>query len=454
MADQNQMSGVSANASARLDRADWLSFDVTTLLALSLYLFTLTPEIELEWSGILTTGAMYGGVGPPAGYPVWTIYSWLFIKLLPFSNPAWRVAVGSAVAGAVSCGLVALMVSRGGKIIVGEIPSFNHLATLEKNLIRGMAGYVAGMALGFSDSLWNEALIPEYETFTVLLFTGTLCLLMRWIETGRRYHCWLSFLLFGLLLTNGQEMITVLPGLTCSIVLIDRKLGRDVSLFVLPVAVLATSITQYPVWDALSYRSLDWPLIIAFILAALVAVTMIVVTRRFGSEWKSALVCAFFLLLGFSTYLYLPIASATNPPVNWAYSRTVEGFLHLISRGQFESIHPTNSFSLFAAQFWALIKQTGREFGWLYIPFAVLPFCFLPWMTGAGRKWMCALVLISICVGPLLEELLNFPTDSQSQGLAELYFFPLRVLLSLFTGMGLMLFATKVAPLGRTKEFV
>jgi hypothetical protein len=254
------------------------------------------------------------------------------------------------------------------------------------------------------------------------------------------------------LLTNSQEMITALPGFTCVIVLIDRKFGRDLTLFVLPMAVLAMSITQYPVWDALSYRTLDWPLIIAFILAALVAVTMIVVTRGFGSEWKSALACAFFLLLGFSTYLYLPIASATNPPVNWAYSRTVEGFLHLISRGQFESIHPTGSFSLFAAQFWALIKQTGREFGWLYIVFATLPFCFFPWMTWFGRKWICALLLISICVGPLLEELLNFPTDSQSQGMAELCFFPLRVPLALFTGMGLMLVAIKMARLGQSKE--
>jgi hypothetical protein len=102
---------------ARLDRADWLSFAATSLLSFIGYLLTLAPSITLEWSGILTTSAMYGGVGPPQGYPVWTIYSWLFIKLLPFGNPAWRVAVGSAVAGALACGLVALIVSRSGKFL-------------------------------------------------------------------------------------------------------------------------------------------------------------------------------------------------------------------------------------------------------------------------------------------------------------------------------------------------
>src|SRR5436190_2983202 len=149
MADQIQNSGTPNGLSTRLDRADWLSFAVTTLFALIGYLLTLAPEVTLEDSGILTTSAMYGGVGPPQGYPVWTIYSWLFIKLLPLSNPAWRVAVGSAVAGALSCGFVALMVSRTGKIFLDGTPAFAQLASRDRNLIRGVSGYVAGLALGF-----------------------------------------------------------------------------------------------------------------------------------------------------------------------------------------------------------------------------------------------------------------------------------------------------------------
>src|SRR5262245_39741286 len=104
MAEPDQDVTVPRANPPRLDRADWWAFGVTTTLTFIGYLLTLAPEVTLEWSGILTTGAMYGGVGPPAGYPAWTIYSWLFIHLLPFSNPAWRVAVGSAVAGAMSCG--------------------------------------------------------------------------------------------------------------------------------------------------------------------------------------------------------------------------------------------------------------------------------------------------------------------------------------------------------------
>ncbi len=428
--------------SAELDRADWWAFAVTSALTLLGYLLSLTPEVSLDWSGILTTGAMYGGVGPPAGYPAWTIYSWLFIKLIPGSNPAWRVAVGSAFAAAISCGLVALMVCRSGKFLFTDNSSFRRVAPRDQNWIRVMSGYVAGMTLGFSDDFWFEAVVADFVTFTVLLFTIIVYLQMRSLEMGRPKSCRWAFLFFGLLLTNAQEMIVALPAIICAVMLIDRKLGRDLSIILLPVAVLATSITQYGIWKS---STIDWSLLIAFVVPIPVAILLIILTRRFGTEWKPALACTGLFLLGLAPYLYLPIASATNPPVNWAYSRTLEGFAHLIGRGQFENVHPANSLSAFGPELWRMITQTGGEFGWLYLLFALIPFLLLPRTSAAARKWIGALVLLSLCTGPVLAALLNIPGDRQSQELAETFFLPLRVPLALCTGMGLMLFANKMA---------
>src|SRR5437016_10556422 len=93
-----------------LRKIDWLTFAITTLLVFIGYLLTLAPDLTLEDSGELAVGSYYAGVPHPPGYPVWTIYSWLFTALIPISNVAYRVAVSSAVAGALSCGLIALMV--------------------------------------------------------------------------------------------------------------------------------------------------------------------------------------------------------------------------------------------------------------------------------------------------------------------------------------------------------
>src|SRR5438876_1829647 len=102
-------------------RIDWVSFLVTTLLVFIGYWWTLAPDLTLEDSGELATGAFYAGVPHPPGYPVWTLYSWLFTVILPVANVAWRVAVSSAVAGALSCGLLALLVSRGSSLMIEGI---------------------------------------------------------------------------------------------------------------------------------------------------------------------------------------------------------------------------------------------------------------------------------------------------------------------------------------------
>lgn len=63
-------------------RTDWLCFGLATVVALVVYLYTLAPEVTLVNSGGLSTSASYAGVAYPPGFPVWTVYSWLFVKLL------------------------------------------------------------------------------------------------------------------------------------------------------------------------------------------------------------------------------------------------------------------------------------------------------------------------------------------------------------------------------------
>src|SRR3954468_7892085 len=102
-------------------KIDWVSFGLTTLLCFIGYYITLAPDLTLEDCGELAVGSFYAGVPHPPGYPVWTIYTWLFTQFLPISNIAFRVAVSSAVAGALGCGFIALMVSRGSSMMIEGI---------------------------------------------------------------------------------------------------------------------------------------------------------------------------------------------------------------------------------------------------------------------------------------------------------------------------------------------
>src|SRR6516164_7665370 len=108
-------------------RIDWLTFLITFGVVWIGYYLTLAPELTLEDSGELATGSVYAGIPHPPGYPVWTLYSWLWTVLVPFGNMAWRVALAQANAGAVACALISLLSSRGSGLLVESLDSLKSL---------------------------------------------------------------------------------------------------------------------------------------------------------------------------------------------------------------------------------------------------------------------------------------------------------------------------------------
>src|SRR5438045_2015585 len=149
-------------------KIDWWTFAVTTLLVFIGYYLTLAPDLTLEDSGELAVGSFYAGVPHPPGYPVWTLYTWLFTEFLPFSNIAFRVALSSAVAAALGCGLIALMVSRGSSMMIDGIGELKTIARRWENALCVVSGVVAGMLLGFDGFMWSQAVIVEVYALTVL----------------------------------------------------------------------------------------------------------------------------------------------------------------------------------------------------------------------------------------------------------------------------------------------
>jgi len=137
-------------------RLDWVSFAVTALITLVGYWWTLAPDVTLEDSGELSVASMYLGVPHAPGYPVWTLYTWLFATFLPVSNIAWRVAFSSAVAGALSCGLVALMVSRGSSMILEGVAELKQLDRQRENALCLVSGVVAGLLIEMGESFFKH----------------------------------------------------------------------------------------------------------------------------------------------------------------------------------------------------------------------------------------------------------------------------------------------------------
>ncbi|HKQ36444.1 MAG TPA: DUF2723 domain-containing protein, partial [Verrucomicrobiae bacterium] len=490
-------------------RIDWVTAGVTALLAFIGYLWTLSPDLTLEDSGELATASMYAGVPHPPGYPVWTIYTWIFTKIIPVSNIAYRVGISSAFAAALACGLVGMMVSRGSSMIMEGIAELKDLPRNWENGICVVSGFVAGLLIGFNGFMWSQAVIVEVYTLSVLSLAGVLVCLMRWIYAPNQMrYLYLAFFWFGICFNNHQSLLVIALGLEAAIVAAHPRLGRElffwnsvvylggcVGLSMGFIGVLGQNasllviyhligVTSIIAWIYLVFktrmpgvefaRNAAMVLTLGYILAVIGHITNYVTyfeykkgafflfnlvglgiigwflylireTWKRPREWVAALISGGAWMLGAAFYLYMPIASMSNPPLNWGYPRTVFGFFHAFTRGQYEKINPTTNLITFFKQLWMYTTGAVEEFNLIYLLLALLPLLFFKRMQKRERCWLIGLWAMYLCLSIFLLILLNPGLERQSRDLNKVFFTASHVMIAMSIGYGLTLIAAFLA---------
>ncbi len=420
-------------------RIDWITFWIVTLLSLAGYLFTVAPDLTLEDSGELATGSMYAGIPHPPGYPVWTVYTWLFTKLLPFSNIAWRVAVSSAVASAFACGLVGLLISRGSSMILESIDWFRDIDRRNEGWICLVGGVVGGLLLGFNGYIWSQAVIVEVYTLGVFSLMCVLACLFRWMYAPHqhRYLYW-AFFHFGLCFCNHQTLLVGAMGIQVLIAYADRRIGRDLFL---SNAIIWLAVHFFNAVGTLNtFR--DNPGIspvfnLVGIGSACAAVWMSIETRGILDRSKVVLLCGLCFAVGAGFYFYMPLAGMTNPPLQWGYPRTWEGFIHALTRGQYEKTNPGISIS----QLWMYAEGCAEEFNFANLLIGLVPFVFWQKIGRRERGWLVGLTAIYLCLAVVLLYLLNPTNEKQSKELVKVFFTSSHVLIAIGVGYGIALIA-------------
>jgi tetratricopeptide (TPR) repeat protein len=145
---------------------------------------------------------------------------------------------------------------------------------------------------------------------------------------------------------------------------------------------------------------------------------------------------------GAALYFWMPISSMSNPPLNWGYPRTVEGFWHALTRGQYEKANPSNIISdplRFVGQVWMYIQGCIEEFNLVYLLIALVPWLFFRRMQKREKAWMAGLFVIYLGLAALLLILLNPAPDRQSKELNRVFFTSSHVIIAMSVGYGLTL---------------
>ncbi len=480
-------------------KIDWLALIITFAVIWTVYFLTLAPEQTLEDSGELCTGSFYAGIPHPPGYPFWAIYSWLWTKLLLVGNVAWRVEVGEATAAALGCGLVAFMVSRGSSMLMEGIEELRNITGKWENIICVISGTVAGLLLGLGGVMWSESVaINRISPFGVPWLMMVLLCLLRWIYAPhqRGYLCCAMFF-FGICLTIHQTLLCAAMGIEVTIAVAQPRLGRHLFLgngIVYVVAqllqnahfinMLDTAQMVLVIFHTVGIASIvayGWLVVYtketfdefcldgavtAFMLFAALALSqgaffgllavvafaafiyLLWKTRKLGLDWVVVIVLGVLWVLGASFFFYEPIAGMTDPPMQWGYPRTVEGFFHALSRGQYEKASPSDVIhdpSRFIMQLGILVSDIATEFNWVLVFIALVPLLFFFKMQKRERSWITGLVAIYLCVGVLLMVLMNTSPDRQSAELNKVFFITSHGLIAIMIGYGLALTAAYMA---------
>lgn len=302
------------------DRIDYLCAGIAGLISLAVYVFTAAPNVTLLDSGEFLVAAEHFGVAHPTGYPLWTLLSWLF-QFLPLGNVAWEISLFSGICGALAVALCALMSCGLTRWLFG----------VEFRLIGFVSGLTWSLLFAFSQSQWSQAVIVEVYALHALLtglFLLSLYLYILRPESLRRLL--LCFFLLSLAFSNHHLTLVLTPLPFLAVLLLQRRLFWDLVVFSLLTAVifyLFFAIASDDTWTIVT------ALRFFFIGAAALAVFLYI--RRLRACWTILAFLPFVVFLGLLPYAYMPLASLTNPPMNWGYTRTAEGLFYSFNRTQY-----------------------------------------------------------------------------------------------------------------------
>ncbi|MCL1922020.1 MAG: DUF2723 domain-containing protein [Kiritimatiellaeota bacterium] len=482
-------------------REDWLASLATFLFSAWVFFRNMAPEVTLQDSGELVTGAFTFGVPHPPGYPIWAFMGWVWSRCIVFwGNPAWRIGTMSAFTGALTVGVMTLMMTRSVRVLLHALP---WAKALEARLLHWAAlgvGMSASLLFGFNRGVWLWASVSEMRVLNAFSFVLIACFFFAWmIQPQRKVFLYSALLAYGLSMTNHQTVAVMALALVAGTLALGvddfferreaqpagkgrpgalRTLMSSLTTFWnLLVAVLLSLTAVFilfawlrtpehvpdeilKLWSSKtevkslaeaipSVGSLVWWRVVTFagvsvaivfaelqvggiasrtrkLIALAAAAVFIFAYWRYAhdpvlltvvevekatqfapakvavvhrAEMRVALgtiIAGLLLLVGFSEngwvrprmaflytvlflsgcafYLYMPVASSTNPPMNWGYAATKEGFHHAITRGQYQKMAMADPCAaLFGTQLKIFTRGLCRQYSpWLCL-FALVP---------------------------------------------------------------------------------
>jgi len=305
-------------------KADWITALVAAVISFAVYAWSAAPNVTLLDSGEFLVAAQHFGVPHPTGYPLWTLLAWIF-QLLPLGNAAWEIALFSGLCAALAVGLCAALLSN------IQTWCFEKELNGRKKWLPQIVALAFSLMLAFSQSMWSQAVIAEVYALHALLVAVFLMLCYMWVRRPAKDSLLLlAFFTLAFSFSNHHLILTLAPLPYLLILLLRRRMFMDWFF-----AGLLTLLLGYLGFAILSQDTAVLKTAIRFFYCVALAFGVFVWLRRLRIRWRLIAILPFAVGAGLLPYAYMPLASSTNPPMNWGYAREAQGFFFSINRSQY-----------------------------------------------------------------------------------------------------------------------
>lgn len=355
------------------------------LINFILFLLTLSPTVTFEDSGELITAAYNLGVPHQPGYPLFTILAKLF-SFIPIGNIAFRVNMMSAFFSSLAAVLITyvliLIFSRNCRFteqILIKNTFFNYFVLL-------LAAF-GGLLFAFSFENWEQSLITEVYGLNSFFVAATILILVQWQQSEISQQKVRLFMLLALLLGLGS----------CNH----------------------------------STFFMFFPISIVFIF---------ICDKKFLFKFKNIALGLIMLVIGFAPLLYLPVASAADPIIDWGNPENWTNFWRTISRHQYQ-LENVQNMDKFSAQFNFFVTELiPMQWIWPVLFFPVLGLVFI-FRQNKPLFWL--FVLLILFTMPITTWLTNFDVntgnkfiDEEHKNLVSVFYIPAYMVIALLAAMG------------------
>jgi len=479
-------------------KPDWIACWVTFTISLLVYTLTLQPTLGLEDSGELIVASDYLGVPHPPGYPIWSLLTWFFqwvfhgVSFHGHPNPAWGVNFFSAFAGAAACGVLALLISRSGMdLLRGLKKETNILGEKTESLFCSVAGIAGGLLLAFGQGMWSQAVIAEVYTFNIFFQSLVLLFLYRWmVEPKKPIWLLLCAFAFGLGITNHQTLMFMGLAIAVAVLFNELEIFRPKHLGFVVGALVTLGVAATGIYHNLlllqilgvvgcvvSCLLIRHPFLVRdFVIVGAMYILLVGFNKWADGSPEHAhlmwvagpgkpgfwiwtlyallvpaiatfalpngkIVGPTFLVMfiGLGFYLYMPFSSDQNPPINWGYPRTWQGFMHAVTRGQYERIKLAHVFTpRFLQQIGTYFMDLRSQFYWPIAILAGVPFIFC-WRIGKRNVgWLVTTLVAFLSVGTILMIFQNPKTDIQNLFIGRVQYIQSHAIYVIWLGYGIL----------------